>query len=66
MDAYISNYLAQGTSQTLKKLYCLNPTKQQSREHQSQHKKILEPFDVSKFIELDRDFLKMFHFEHTK
>ena len=24
MDAYTSNYLTQGTSETLKKLYCLN------------------------------------------
>ena len=29
MDAYSSNYLTHGTSKTLKKLYCLNLTKQQ-------------------------------------
>ena len=28
MDAYPSNYLTHGTSETLKKLYCLNLTKQ--------------------------------------
>ena len=32
MDANTSNYLTHGTSETLKKLYCLNLTKQQEHE----------------------------------
>ena len=32
MDAYNSNYHTLGTSETLKKLYCLNLTKQHERE----------------------------------
>ena len=36
MDAYTLNYLIQGTSETLKKLYCLNLSKQQEREYESQ------------------------------
>ena len=31
MDAYTSNYLTQGTSETFKKLYCLNLFSQQER-----------------------------------
>ena len=38
MDAYTSNYLTQGTSETLKKLYRLNLTKQQEHEYKSQQK----------------------------
>ena len=33
MDANASNYLTQGTSETLTKLYCLNLTKQQARNY---------------------------------
>ena len=33
MDAYTSNYLTHGTSETFKKIYCLNLTKQQEREY---------------------------------
>ena len=36
MDAYTLNYLIQGTSETLIKLYCLNLSKQQEREYESQ------------------------------
>ena len=32
MDAYTINYLTQGKTETLKKLYCLNLSKQQERE----------------------------------
>ena len=39
VDAYISNYFAQGTSETHKKLYCLNLTEQQEREYKAQQKK---------------------------
>ena len=46
MDAYTSNYLTQGTSETLKKLNCLNLTKQQELEHKSQRKKLHIPFHV--------------------
>ena len=40
MDAYSSNYLTHGTSETLKKLHCLNFTKQQERENKSQQKSL--------------------------
>ena len=66
MDAYTLNYLIQGTSETLKKLYCLNLSKQQEHEYKSQQKKFTIPFDVSKFTETDKEFLTMFKFEHTK
>ena len=66
MDAYNLNYLTQGTSETLKKIYCLNLSKQQEREYKSQKKKFTIPFDVSKFTETDREFLTMFNFELTK
>ena len=39
MDAYTLNYLEQGTSDTLRKLYCLNLSKQQERKYKSQQKK---------------------------
>ena len=65
MDAYTSNYLKQGKSETLKKLYCLNLTKEQDREYKLQQKKFHIPFDVSKLTEGDRDFLAMLNFEHT-
>ena len=66
MDAYTSNYLTQGTSETFKKLYCLNLTKQQENEYKSQQKRFRIPFDTSKFSETDTEFLKMFNFEHTQ
>ena len=66
MDAYTSNYLTHGTSETLKKLYCLRLTKQQEPEYKSQQIKFHIPFDVSKITESDRDSLTMFNFEHTK
>ena len=66
MDAYTLKYLTQGTSETLKKLYCLTLSKQQEREYKSQQKKLIILFDVSKFTETDKDFLTMFKFEHTK
>ena len=69
MDAYTSNYLAQGTSETLKKhkkLYCLNLTKQQEQEYKSQQKKFNVPFDTNKFTQSNKDFLNMFNFEQKK
>ena len=66
MDAYTLNYLKQSTSETLKKLYCLNHSKQQEREYKSQQKKFTILFDFSKFTETDKEFLTMFNFEHTK
>ena len=33
MDAYTSNYLTRGTSETLKKLHCLDLTKQEEHEY---------------------------------
>ena len=56
LDAYILNYLTQGTSETLKKLYCLHLSKQQEREYKSQQKKFTIPCDVSKFTETDKSF----------
>ena len=47
MDAYTVNYLTQGTSETLKKHYCLNLSKQQEREYNSQQTKFTIHFDVS-------------------
>ena len=38
MVAYISNYPARSTSETHKKLYCLNLTKHQERKDESQQK----------------------------
>ena len=66
MDAYNSNYLTKGTSETLKKLFCLNLTKQQEQEYKSQQKKFNVPFDTTKFTQSNREFLTMFNFEHTK
>ena len=63
MDSYTSNYLTNGTSETHKTLCCLNLTKHQEREYNSQ-RNIFTLFDVSKFTESDRDFLTMFNFEH--
>ena len=65
MDAYTLNCLTQGTSETLKKLYCLNLTKQQEHEYKTQKKKFTIPFDVTNFTEIYREFLAMFNFEHT-
>ena len=66
LDAYISNYFSQGTSETLKKLYRLNLTKQQDLEYKSQQKMFHIPFDVSKFAELDQEFLTTFNFERRE
>ena len=66
MDAYTLNYLTQGTSETLKKLICLNLSKQQEREYNAQQKKLIIPFDVSIFTETGKELLTMFNFEHTK
>ena len=66
MDAYTLNYLTQGTSETLKKLYCLNLSKQKEREYKSQQKKFTIPFDVSKFTKTGKAFLTMFNFEQTQ
>ena len=66
MDAYTSNYLTYGTSETRKNNFCLNLTKQQECEYKSQQKRFHIPFDVSKFSESDRNFLTMSDFEHTK
>ena len=38
MDAYTLKYLTQGTSETLKKLYCSNFSKQQERENKAHQK----------------------------
>ena len=56
MDAYTSTYLTQGTSETLKKLYCLNLTKQQEQEYKSKQKRFHIPFDTSQFSENRRKF----------
>ena len=56
MDAYTLNYLTQGTSETLKKHYCLNLSKQQEREYKSQQKKFTITFDVSKFTKTNKNF----------
>ena len=66
MDAYTSNYLTYGTTETLKKLYCLNLTKKQDREYKTPQNRLLISFDVSKLTETDRTFLMMINFEHTK
>ena len=66
LDAYTLNNLTQGTSETLKKLYCLNLSKQQERKYKLQQKKFTITFDVSKFTETDKEFPTMFNFEHTK
>ena len=66
MDAYALNYFTQGTSETLKKLYCLNLSKQQERKYKSQEEKFTIPFDVSKLTLTDKEYLTMFNFEHTK
>ena len=66
MDAYTSNYLTHGTLETLKKLYCVNLTIQQEREYKLQPQNFHIPFDVSKFNALDREFLSMFNFDHSK
>ena len=66
MDAYFLNYLTQGTSETLKKLYCINLSKQQESGYKSQQKKFTITFDVSKFTKTNKDFLTMFKIEHTK
>ena len=55
-----------GTSETFKKLYCLNLTKQQEREYKSQQKKFRMPFRFSNFTKSDQVFLTMFNFEHAK
>ena len=57
MDAYILNYLTQSLSETFKRFYCLNLSKQPEREYKAQQKKFTIPFDVSKFTETDREFL---------
>ena len=62
MDAYTSNYQTHGTSETLKKFYCWNLTKQPEREYETQQKRFHIPFDVSKFTEADRNFLTIFIF----
>ena len=38
MEAYTSNYHTNGASETLKKFFCLNLTKQQQREYKTQQK----------------------------
>ena len=66
MDAYTSNYITQGTSEKFKNFYCLNLTKQQKHEYRAQQKKFAVQFAETKFTEIDREFLTMFNFEHTK
>ena len=66
MDAYNVNYLTQGTSETLKKLYCPNLTEEQESEYKSQQKKFHIQFDVTKVTKSDREFLTIFNFEHIK
>ena len=61
MDAHTLNYLTQGTTETLKILYSLNISKQQEREYKAQQKQFIIPFDVSKFTEIDREFLTIFN-----
>ena len=62
MDAHTSIYLTHGTSETLKKLYCLNPTKQQERGYKTQQKIFHITFDISMSTETDKNFLKNFIF----
>ena len=66
MDDYNSNYLTHAISETLKKLYCLNLTKQQEREYKTQQKRFHIQFGLPKFTEADRNFLTIFNFEQTK
>ena len=66
MDAYTSNYFTHGTSETLKKLYCLNFIKKQEHVYKKQQKTFHIPFAVSTFADTDKIFPKMFYFKHTK
>ena len=58
LDTYNSNYITQGTAETLNKLYCLNLTKQQEREYKTQQKTFDITFDVSNFTDLNQKFPK--------
>ena len=54
MDAHTTKYHTHGTSETLKKLYSLNLTKQQERDYKA-HKEIFQvPFDTSLFTETEK------------
>ena len=66
MDAYTSNYLTYGTSETLTKLYCLNLTKQQEIAYKPQQKTFHKTFDTSMFTDTEKCFLQTFNFEHNK
>ena len=66
MKAYTADYRTYGFSETLKKLNCLNLTKQQEREYKAQQKTFHIPFDTSMFAETEKNFFQMFNFEHTK
>ena len=66
VDFYTSNYLTQGTSETLKKLYCLNLSKQWERKYKSKQTIFTIPFDVSIITETDKKLFTIFNFEHTK
>ena len=58
MDALASNYLTHGTSETLKKLYCLNLTKQQPRDYKTQLTTFHISFDISTFKKQIKFFSK--------
>ena len=66
MDAYNSNYTTHGTSETLKKLYCLLFTQQQEREYEAHQKTFHIPFYTSMFTDTEKYFLQMFYFKHDK
>ena len=65
MHDYISDYLKNGSSKTLKELSCLNLTKQQEREYKDSMPFHM-PIDVYTFTDTDKIFLKMFSLENTK
>ena len=66
MNAYTADYRTYGFSETLKKLNCLNLTKQQEREYKAQQKSFHIPFDTSMFAETEKKFFRIFNFEQTK
>ena len=64
MDAFTANYRTHDISETNKKLYCLDLTKQQENEYKSQEENFHIPFETSLFSETEKNFLQMFNFEH--
>ena len=66
MDAHTTKYHTHGTSETLKKLYCLNLTKQQERDYKVHKETFQVPFDTSLFTETEKPILQMFNLIHQK